>query len=117
MPTGLEQALGKNSFANLVKAVNRMHAASSAESRRRRNAKLKTEAAKRAAALEKKHLIEENAAVRALLIKMAAAERALATAVKNPTHKNVAKAEKALTAMQRPGSFTRGRFSVSNSAP
>jgi Mn-dependent DtxR family transcriptional regulator len=117
MPTGLEKPMGKNSFANLVKAVNRMHAASSAESRRRRNAKLKTEAAKRAAALEKKHLIEENAAVRALLFKISTAERAVATAVQNPTPKNISKAEKALGAMQRPGSFTKGRFRVYNSGP
>jgi hypothetical protein len=117
MPTGIEQVLGKNSFASLVEAVNRLHTATAAESRRRRNAKLKKEAANRAAALKKRHLAEENAAVRNLLIKIAAAERAVKTAVHNPTPRNVRTAERALGAMQRPGSFTKGRFNVYNSKP
>lgn len=108
---GLGGPLNNMSFGEMLKAVGTLHAATSAESRRRRNAKLKKDAANRAAALKKKHLAEENNAVRALMIKMAAAERAVKTAARNPTSTNISKA---LTAMQRPGSFTKGRFRVTN---
>lgn len=104
---GLGGPLNNMNFSEMVKSVNRLHAATAAESRRRHNAKLKKEAANRAAALKKKHLAEENNAVRALMIKISAAAR-------NPTPTNVKKVQKALTAMQRPGSFRRGRFNVSN---
>lgn len=104
---GLGGPLNNMNFGEMVKSVNRLHAATAAESRRRRNAKLKKDAANRAAALKKKHLAEENNAVRALMIKIAAAAR-------NPTPTNMKKAQKALTAMQTPGSFTRGRFTVYN---
>ena len=105
---GLGGPLNNMSFGEMVKSVSRLHAATAAESRRRHNAKLRREAANRAAALKKKHLAEENNAVRGLMIKIAAAAR-------NPTPTNMRKVERALTAMQRPGSFTRGRFNVSNS--
>lgn len=59
----------------MVKTVNRLHKATAAESRRIRNAKLKADAAKAAAALHARHLAEENRAIRQLQFKIAAAAR------------------------------------------
>lgn len=70
------------SFAQMVSAVNRLHRATAAESRRLRNAKVKADAAKAAAALHARHLAEENRAIRQLQIKIAAAAR-------SPTPANV----------------------------
>lgn len=95
----------------MVKTVNRLHRATAAESARIRTAKMKQEAAERAAKLKARHLAEENRAVRQLQIKIAAAERAVAKAANNPTVANVKGATSAANNIAR-GYVKRGRFYV-----
>ena len=118
MPTGLEQPLSNMSFTEMVKTVNRLHRATAAESARIRNAKMKQEAAERAAKLKARHLAEENRAVRQLQIKIAAAERADAKAARSPTVANVKGATSAINSLVPTanniarGYVKRGRFYV-----
>jgi hypothetical protein len=96
------------SFAQMVASVNRLHKATAAESRRIRNAKLKAEAAKAAAALHARHLAEENRAIRQLQIKLAAAAR-------SPTQANVKTAANAMIRYSNGGYKRKGsRFTWYN---
>ena len=105
---GLEQPLNNMSFAQMVATVNRLHKATAAESRRLRNAKLKAEAAKAAAALHARHLAEENRAIRQLQIKIAAAAR-------SPTSSSLKAAETAVIRYSNGGYKRKGsRFTWYN---
>jgi len=114
MPSGLEQPLANLSFGEMVRRVNRLTEATKKNSARRRAARLENEhkrqEARVVALMQQKRQAAEEA--RKAANYYAAQAKAIQKVLNSPTAANVAAANKA---MQRPGSFTKGRFRVSNS--
>lgn len=99
MPTGTEKPLNGINFQALVKSVNRLAAATKAESSRRAAAKKRALAAEQAARLRRRELAEEEHAIRSLLTKIHRAQTAVANAARNPTPKNARSAQRAVNAV------------------